>query len=501
MPVHMIIITRGSTMRVLIITSLLICVICNNLIFAKLNKYPTYDEYLEMMEKFQTEYPELCEIEEMGESVIGRMLLSIKISDNALEDEAEPEFLFTSTMEGDELTGYVLSLRLIDYLLSNYQKDVFVKKLVDNIEIWICPLLNPDGTFKGGNDNIEAAVSNNANGVSLKRTFPVLPGTGNSLNPEKETMAIMDFVEKHNFTMSCTFNSGLECCAYPWYYTPKLCTDNKWFVSVTRGYADTTQEYGVPEYFDDSKNGITDGYNYVGYGVVPWYNEWLFYFQGCRDIIVELFKDKAPQEDQLSNYWDYNYRSIINYLEQVLFGVKGTVTDSLTGAPIEAKVFIENFDTLNSHVYSHLPHGDYYRPISEGTYDITFSSEGYHSKTIKNVKAVNNSATILDVQLRDMANSISTGLKRKPAISIQMVNGRMKFFYNILHNNYSKDIEISIFDISGRLVRLYSKELCHGKNTIVWDGFDNGGNSVSKGCYIVRIGYNKKSITTRFIYP
>jgi carboxypeptidase D len=35
-------------------------------------------------------------------------------------DEYEPEFMYTSTMHGDETVGYVLMLRLIDYLLTNY---------------------------------------------------------------------------------------------------------------------------------------------------------------------------------------------------------------------------------------------------------------------------------------------------------------------------------------------------------------------------------------------
>ena len=42
-------------------------------------------------------------------------------------------------------------LRLADYLLKNYQTKHRVRNLVDNLEIWINPLANPDGTYRTGN--------------------------------------------------------------------------------------------------------------------------------------------------------------------------------------------------------------------------------------------------------------------------------------------------------------------------------------------------------------
>jgi len=50
--------------------------------------------------------------------------------------------MYTSSMHGDELTGYVLMLRLIDSLLSTYGTNPRVTNLVNNFEIWINPLAN-----------------------------------------------------------------------------------------------------------------------------------------------------------------------------------------------------------------------------------------------------------------------------------------------------------------------------------------------------------------------
>ena len=44
-------------------------------------------------------------------------MLAIQISDNVGVADDEPSFLYTSSMHGNELTGYVLMLRLIDEIL------------------------------------------------------------------------------------------------------------------------------------------------------------------------------------------------------------------------------------------------------------------------------------------------------------------------------------------------------------------------------------------------
>ena len=85
-------------------------------------------------------------------------------------------------MHGDETAGFILMLRLADYLLKNYNSDTRVKTLSDNLEIWINPLANPDGTYRDGNFII-SPVRNNANGYDLNRNFPD-PDLPNSVQSE-----------------------------------------------------------------------------------------------------------------------------------------------------------------------------------------------------------------------------------------------------------------------------------------------------------------------------
>ena len=82
--------------------------------------YPTYSAYVNIMSQFATDYPELCEVVSIKTLASSRELLFIHINDSLGVDQNEPEFLYTSSIHGDETSGYVLMLHLIDYLLSNY---------------------------------------------------------------------------------------------------------------------------------------------------------------------------------------------------------------------------------------------------------------------------------------------------------------------------------------------------------------------------------------------
>ena len=44
-------------------------------------KYPTYDQYVQMMQGFAAAYPGICLLDTIGYSVEGRLLLALKISD------------------------------------------------------------------------------------------------------------------------------------------------------------------------------------------------------------------------------------------------------------------------------------------------------------------------------------------------------------------------------------------------------------------------------------
>lgn len=365
------------------------------------NYYPTYTAYLQIMQDFATNFPSICKIDTIGSTNDGRLILVARISDNVGVEEDEPEFLYTSSIHGDETTGYILTLHLIDYLLTNYNIDDRVTNLINNIDIWINPLANPDGTYAGGNNSVNGATRYNANYVDLNRNYPDPDDgphpDGNSW--QMETVAFMNFAESRNFVISANFHGGAEVANYPWDTWSKLTADDDWWEQVAREYADTVHSYGPSNYFRDLNNGVTNGYAW--YTITGGRQDYMNYFQQCREITYEISSTKLLPANQLLNFWNYNYHSMLNYMEEVQYGVRGVITDTITKEPLEAQVFISNHDIDSSMVFSCFPMGNYHRLLKAGTYNITYFAEGYLPKTRKNVVITDKATVTQNVQLWD----------------------------------------------------------------------------------------------------
>jgi len=364
------------------------------------NFYPTYQQYLDTLKYFSTAYPNLCRIDTIGTSGAGRLILAAKISKDVSTEGAKPQFLYTSSIHGDETTGYIGMLHLIDYLLANYGTDPRITRMVDSIEIYINPLANPDGTYHGGNNSVNGATRGNAAGIDLNRNYPdPVDGQHPDGNPwQVETVAFMNYADSMGFTMSANFHGGAEVFNYPWDTWSKLSADDSWWQFVGREYADTVHKYSPSTYFRDLQNGVTNGYAW--YRITGGRQDYMNYWHSDREVTIELSSTKLLPASQLVNYWNYNYHSYLNYIEQTLYGIHGIVTDTVTGLPLSAKINIATHDKDNSFIYSRMPTGYYDRVIDHGTWDLTFSRVGYFSKTVRNVTNTNYHGVSLDVQLK-----------------------------------------------------------------------------------------------------
>lgn len=360
--------------------------------------YPTYEAYVDMMIAFADSFPNICKIHHLGTLNSSREILAVQISNNVGQKENKPSFLYTSSMHGDELAGYILSLRLIDYILNGYGNNTRLTHLVNNIDIWINPLANPDGAYYGGNQDVWSATRYNANWVDLNRNYPDPEDgphpDGNAY--QDETNIFLGLADTVNFTIAANMHGGAEVANYPWDTWSNITADEDWWKHVSHEYADSCQANSSSGYFNYLNNGITNGWDW--YEVDGGRQDYMNYFKHCREFTLELSDDKTPNPNDLPMLWEANYPSLLNYMEQALYGIRGIVTDSITGNPLKAKIEISGHDVDSSHIYSNLPIGNYHRYIYQGNYNFTFSKAGYHSKTI-NATILNNDIIIEDVQL------------------------------------------------------------------------------------------------------
>jgi hypothetical protein len=259
---------------------------------------------------------------------------------------------------------------------------------------------------------------------------------------------------------------------------------------VCKEYADTAQEYSPSGYFYGTNGtGYTSAYEW--YDVRGERMNYANHTQHCKDVTVELSNTKKLPASQLPAHWEYQYRSFLRLIEHCLCGIRGTVTDSITGEPLKAKVFVENHDKDGSWTFSDSLHGGYFRPIYEGIYDITFTCDNYQTKTIEDVEVENYEATILDVQLW---NGISidnfSHSKSDPYISVVPLSKGIK----IACRQIGKIVRIGIYDLNGSLIQQFPSQ-----NTMVWNGKNSQGKTVSNGYYIVKIDTDKRTLTESFV--
>ena len=261
------------------------------------NVYPTYPAYVTLMNSFASTYPNLCRIVNIGSTVQGRQLLFAVISDSVQTRKPKPRFMYSSSMHGDEATGYVLMLRLIDTLLSGNGNNATITNLVNNCEIWINPLANPDGTYHGGDGSVSGAWRYNANSKDINRNFPdPVAGPNPTGTWQPETIAMMNLFNQFNFTLSMNFHGGAQVFNYPWDSKAALHPDDTWFINLGKRWVDTVHKYSPSNYMNDQLSnypnipGITNGYAW--YSVYGGRQDFMTYFKGGREVTLEISATK-----------------------------------------------------------------------------------------------------------------------------------------------------------------------------------------------------------------
>ena len=428
-----------------------------------LSTYPTYQQYADQMAAFAADHPAIAELVDIGGTVQGdKRLLFIKLSDNVLTREAEPRVMYTSSMHGDEIAGFPGMLNLIDYFIRAYKNidengdplavdhpdHVRIANLLDNSEVWINPLANPDATYWLSSTNTSVANSRreNANNVDLNRNYPdnVAGAHDDGEVYQTETLAFMQFAADYHFVLSANLHGGIELVNYPFdnafasttvyhsedpsglgpYYTHP---DTNWFEYVSVEYASQAQNDSPSGYMTTDE----DSYIYPSTGVThgaEWYRvyggrqDYMNFYHQCREITVEISDVKTPpstntsSNDEVIDIWNYNKEAYIKFLIQGTYGFRGVVKDASTGDPIDAKITIIGRDdqatpVTNSWVETELfpgtELGDFYRPIEAGTYDILIESAAncYISQTFSRTISNNETINLGDILLQKVTNT------------------------------------------------------------------------------------------------
>ncbi|MER6992375.1 M14 family metallopeptidase [Saccharopolyspora hirsuta] len=109
--------------------------------------YHTYDEVNQVLDQVVADHGDIAAKSSVGKSFEGRDIPVLKISGNVAQDEAEPEVLFSCNQHAREHLTTEMCLRIINRFTDGYASDPAIKEVVDSREIWIVPMVNPDGSI------------------------------------------------------------------------------------------------------------------------------------------------------------------------------------------------------------------------------------------------------------------------------------------------------------------------------------------------------------------
>jgi hypothetical protein len=408
--------------------------------------YPTYLQYLAIMDSFRLRYPSICRIDTIGYSKTGKLILAARLHSGNYKPGDRPVIMYSSTIHGDEPLGYVLMLRILDDLLKGYGLNNDCTDILNEMVILINPLANPDGTYFTADTTIYGAIRENRNYVDLNRDFPerVKGDDPINFNWQPENRAMMEYTWKYKPSLSANFHGGSEVVNYPWDAVPEKHPDDQWFHMISKEFADTLRK--LNQNFGNlfPPDGITNGYAwYVVYGGRQ---DYVTYFLNGREVTIELSNEKIPLATSLSFYWLANKYSLINYLKEGLYGIWGVVTDSEYGTPIKSKVEIPGHDQLNSFVNSDQSTGKLFRYLYEGNYDFQVTSDGYATKNLTGIHVLNHQRTDLSIKLTSLKQ-----LVEKSDILI-IPNPFSDKFTFLVKAETQEDCEVRIYDYNGRLV-------------------------------------------------
>lgn len=200
--------------------------------------YHTYSETYQEMFWPDLIHSDICDLDTIGYSLEGHPIWALKISDNVQTDEEEPEICLNGLIHAREAIGIETLLYLMNELTGNYGVDPELTQMVDNCEIYLVPIINPDGylyneyTNPGGGGMWRKNRRDNGDGtygIDLNRNWgynwgfdnytsspvpssEIYRGTGPFSEPE--TQVLRDWMNTRDFTIVINYHAyGRYTCA------------------------------------------------------------------------------------------------------------------------------------------------------------------------------------------------------------------------------------------------------------------------------------------------
>lgn len=318
--------------------------------------YHTYDSMTLLLTNLSQNHPDIMTLTSIGTTYEGRNIWMVKLSDNVTRNEDEPEVLFMGAHHGDEKPSYEVLIFFIQYIIETYPMENMdndgdgftnedpmdgmdndgdrlidedpneqqVRDILSATQIYIIPMVNPDGVEYGWRKNREpnyGADGQSTNitsyGVDLNRNYGYMWNIvylfpenyfleyllndqswiyrGEAPFSEIETQAVKRFIENHDISISLSYHDYGEFMIFPWMHTSKHTPHESLFRSIGTNMSKINTyelkiygQYGEREYIIPRYQG-TPGSS----------ENWLYGEHGILAFTMELCRRRPEKNPSL----------------------------------------------------------------------------------------------------------------------------------------------------------------------------------------------------------
>lgn len=273
--------------------------------YGSMGGYLTYQEMLDELDSMRLKFPNLIsEKQTIGDyrTQEGRPLHWLKVGSNPNVEEDKPEILYNSLTHAREPNSMSQLIFYMWYLLENYESDLEVRYILDNMELYFIPCVNPDGYVynemafpEGGGfwrknrwlneDSLAVGVDLNRNygydwtlvGASDQQYSDLYRGTAPFSEPE--TQAVANFCQQHNFKIALNCHSFSNLLIFP---TSEADIDDPTFDAIGKKMT------------EQNNYGVGTDVETVGYEATGDCSDWMYNEQATKPKILAMAPEVGP---------------------------------------------------------------------------------------------------------------------------------------------------------------------------------------------------------------
>ncbi|MCB9760941.1 MAG: DUF2817 domain-containing protein [Alphaproteobacteria bacterium] len=336
--------------------------------------YRDPDAMADALARLAADHPDRAELVQLGLSREGRPVVALRLG-----PPGAPRWRVLGAHHGDEPPSAELALAVAEALLTDTPP---FDGLLDDREVWVVPVVNPDGLAAGSRYNADDVDLNRNYGYQWSSTTF---GAGPAPFSEPETRAVRTLALRSPPAAGLSLHTGETNIGYVFNYTTDDTVEEPRLIDLAAAYDDACTQPGF---------WVTQGAEwYVTRGDT---NDWSFGVQGTLDFTVEMSTEKAPDIAALPGLLDHHMPAVAALLSTPA-PLRGQVLDATSGRPLAATLQVVN----ETWTFDNDPiTGRFARPLEPGEHQLLVSAPGYRPARVGVVITDPSEITTTSVSLR-----------------------------------------------------------------------------------------------------